>query len=269
MPIETNRWASKPLKTSAIEFLSAIRTQFPVSLIATPRAELKCRPVGEWKQVDSHPDFADFDQVPLTDGQGQRIEAVFERGQGRLALREDMFIAADAPLLSFLESADQQRFRFLVMDSTVSGMVTISDIQKLPVYSVLFSLLIAVEMSLMEWIRKRCGKDQDAWLARLEDNQQRDIERHWKQAQEKNLNIDRLNCASFHHEIVAAEGFGLFTGHADQQERLENLKALRNMVYHAAEFAPNAEEALKIPARVRDAHTVAAWLQEQIENQST
>jgi hypothetical protein len=240
-----------------------------VSLIATPRAELKCRPFGEWEDLGAHPDFADFDQVPLTDDQGQRIEAVFVREQGRLALREDMFIAADAPLLSFLESADQQRFRFLLMDSTVSGMVTISDIQKLPVYSVLFSLLIAVEMSLMEWIRKRCGKDQDAWLAKLKEKQRKNVEDYWKQAQEKNLNIDRLNCASLHHEIVAAEGFGLFTGHAAQQKRLQDLKALRNMVYHAAEFAPNAEEAIKIPARVRDAHTVVAWLQEQIEKQST
>ena len=141
-----NRWASKPLKTSAIEFLSAIRTQFPVSLIAIPRAELKCWTADGWEEVEAHPDFRDFDQVPLTDARGQRIEAVFERGNGRLALREDMFIAADAPLLSFLESADQQRFRFLLLDSTVSGMVTISDIQKLPVYSVLFSLLIPVEI---------------------------------------------------------------------------------------------------------------------------
>jgi hypothetical protein len=200
----------------------------------------------------------------LTDTRSQWIEAVFERGNGRLALREDMFIAADAPLLSFLESADQQRFRFLLLDSTVSGMVTISDIQKLPVYSVLFSLLIAVEMSLMEWIRRRCGQDQDAWLAELRVKQREKIEDYWKQAREKNLNIDRLNCASLHHEIVAAEGLGLFKGHAAQQRRLQDLKALRDMVYHAAEFAPNAEEALKIPARVRDAHTVAAWLQEQI-----
>ncbi len=144
--IEMNRWASDPLKTSAGDFLSAIRSQIPVSSIATPRANLKCERDCRWRTVEANPSLADFDQVPLTDDQGLRIESVFVRGKGRLQLREDMFMAADAPLLSFLESADQQQFRFLLVDSTVSGTVTISDIQKLPVYSVLFSLVVAVEM---------------------------------------------------------------------------------------------------------------------------
>ena len=152
-----NRWASQPLKTSANDFLAAVRSEIPVSLIATPRADLKCGCNRRWQEVEANADFADFDQVPLTDDEGHRIEGVFVRGEGRLELREYMFMAADAPLLAFLASADQQRFRFLLVDSTVSGMATISDVQKLPVYSVLFSLVVGVELLLMDWIRKKPG----------------------------------------------------------------------------------------------------------------
>lgn len=261
-----NRWASQPLKTSANDFLAAVRSEIPVSLIATPRAQLRCGCNRRWQQVEANADLADFDQIPLTDDEGLRIEAVFVRGEGRLELREDMFMAADAPLLSFLESADQNRFRFLLVDSTVSGMATISDIQKLPVYSVLFSLVVAVEMLLMDWIRKKCGKNQDEWLDHLTKSQRGTVEKHWKDALKENLAIDRLSCAAFGQEIQAAMGLGLFDNHDDQRTKLKALEQLRHQVCHATEFAPNLTQALKIPSQVRDARSVTLWLQKQIEN---
>ena len=54
--------------------------------------EHKCR----WQEVEVNPDLADFDQVPLTDDEGLRIEGVYVRGKGCLELREDMFMAATA-----------------------------------------------------------------------------------------------------------------------------------------------------------------------------
>src|SRR5690606_4928245 len=110
-------------------------------------------------------ELATFDQVPLTEG--DRIVAVFVRGEGVVELREDLFMAADAPLLTFLKTADRQRFRFLMEGEGISGLVTLSDIQKLPVYSVLFSLVVAAEMLLMDWIRKASGGDDEVWLRHL------------------------------------------------------------------------------------------------------
>jgi hypothetical protein len=262
------RWASRPLKTSANDFLAAVRSEIPVSLIATPRADLKCERGCRWQAVEANADLADFDQVPLTDDEGFRIEGIFVRGNGRLELREDMFMAADAPLLSFLESADQCRFRFLLVDSSISGMATISDIQKLPVYSVLFSLVVAVEMLLMDWIRKKCRKNQDEWLVHLTKSQRGNVERHWQNALKENLAIDRLSCAAFGHEIQAAAGLGLFDNHDGQHTRLKALEQLRHQICHATEFAPNLTQALKIPSQVRDAHSVTLWLQGQIAKQS-
>lgn len=262
-----NRWASQPLRTSAEDFFAAVRSAIPVSLIATPRANFKSERMTSWQKVEPNTELADFDQVPLTDDCGCRIEGVFVRGAGRLELREDMFMAADTPLISFLETADQQRFRFLLADSTVSGMVTISDIQKMPVYSVLFGLLVAVELLLMDWIRKECSKDENAWLDHLAKSQKGNIQKHWKEAVEQNLAIDRLSCATFGQEIQAADGLGLFKNHDNQKAKLKALAQLRHQVCHASEFAPNLGEALKIPRHVRDAQSVALWLQKQIENQ--
>lgn len=262
-----HRWASKPLKTSAKDFLSAVRSEIPVSLIATRRADLRCATLCRCQEIESNAELAGFDQVPLTDETGGRIEGVYVRGEGRLELREDMFMAADAPLLSFLESADQQRFRFLLVDTKVSGMATLSDIQRLPVYSVLFSLVMAVELLLMEWIRVKCHASQNEWVRHLNKKQREQIESRWKKAVRQNLAIDRLCCASLGQEIQAALALGLFKGHDSQRAKFEALRHLRNQVFHASEFAPNLKAALKIPTYVRDADSAAIWLQEQIENQ--
>jgi hypothetical protein len=259
------RWASNPLGTSASVFLAAVRSETPVALIGTPRADLKCRVKTRWRGIENDPGLADFDQVPLTNRDGVNIEAVFVRGTGFVDLQECMFVASDAPLISFLESADQQRFRFLLDDRSISGLVTLSDIQKLPVYSVLFGLVIAVEMLLVDWIRKTCGTDQDAWLEHLKKTQRGSVERYWKEASDRNLAIDRLSCASFGQEIQAAEGLGLFKMTEAHHRKLKALEALRHQICHAAEIALTPEQALTIPNHVRNAHATASWLQARIE----
>jgi hypothetical protein len=62
-------------------------------------------------------------------------------------------------------------------------------------------------------------------------------------------------------------GLGLFDKHDDQRTKLKALEQLRHQVCHATEFAPNLTQALKIPSQVRDAHSVAFWLHEQIAKQ--
>ncbi|MCC6474796.1 MAG: hypothetical protein IT514_13740 [Burkholderiales bacterium] len=262
------RWASTPLGTSASVFLTAVRSGTPVSLIATPRADLKVRQKARWRGTERDPELADFDQVPLTSRDGVSIEAVFVRGTGLVALHEGMFMASDAPLISFLESADQQRFRFLLDDRSISGLVTLSDIQELPVYSVLFGLVIPVEMLLVDWIRKTCGSKQNAWLDLLEKKQRGIVERYWKDANKRNLAIDRLSCASFGQEIQAAQGLGLFEGTETHYAQLKALETLRHQICHAAEIALTPEQALTIPNQVRNAHAMASWLQAEIQDLS-
>jgi hypothetical protein len=262
------RWASRVVDTKDGHFLQAIRSQGPVTLIATPRSALRCRPAPSWRRIENDSALADFDQIPLTSRDGRRIESVFVRGEGRAPLNADMFMAADAPLLSFVESADRQRFRFLLADGEVAGLVTLSDLQRLPVYALLFGLVIAVEVLLMDWIRKVCGAAADAWLEDLNAKQRGTIERHWKAAQRSNVAIDRLSCATFGQEIDAAIGLGLFMRDDESHQRLCALKTLRDQICHAAEVAPTPEYALKIPAHVRDAQRLAEWLQRASEEQS-
>jgi hypothetical protein len=255
-----NRWASPVLDGRGSQVLAAARSQGPVRLIATARDALACRPARQWRQVLRDASQSDFDQVPLTGEDGLRIESMFVRGQGRVPLVANMFMAADAPLLAFVQTADAQRFRLLVAEDEVVGMVTLSDLQRLPVYLLLFSLLIAVEVLLVEWIRKACGPNPDAWLAHLTRGQREMIDQHWRNAVRDNLAIDRLECASFGHEIAAVRALGLFKRGEATEAHLLALRDLRNRVYHAMKFAPSAEDALMVSAQAGSAQDLAAWL---------
>jgi hypothetical protein len=257
-------WASKTLGTPANEVIAAVRTGITIQSIATPRAKLVMREKGHWPNFKDEAELADFDHVPVTEG--DEIVGIYDREEGKTLrdLSESMFMAADASLLGYLEIADSRKFAFLVRESQIVGIVTLSDIQKLPVYCVLFSLLISVEMLLMECIRAACHDDPDKWMAYLDTGAKDKIEWYWRQAQQKNIALlDKLSCASFWNEMIAAQGLGLVT--EDEFATLEGLKELRDSTAHGKEIAFTPDRALEIPARVRDAMEIQAVLQEKLK----
>jgi hypothetical protein len=201
--------------------------------------------------VEADPTLTGFDQIPLTSSDGEHIEAIFVRPNGVTSLNEKMFMSAREPLVSFLETADAHRFRLLVDGTSIVGIVTLSDLQKLPVYSALFSLIAGVELMLVEWIRRESDGDDNAWLQHLTPNQRGRIDRYRRQAAAKNLEIERLSHASFGQEILAAIGMGLFEMEPELRSGLTELAELRHQVCHAADFAATPADALKVPHQVR------------------
>lgn len=244
-------WASKPLGTPSSQMIAEVRTGITVESIATRRDMLVTRQKSEWGKIQTESDLKEFDHVPVTEG--YEIVGVFDRESGTLKdLSEAMFLASDSSLLNFVEKADQQKFAFLVRESSIAGIVTLSDIQRLPVYCVLFSLLMTIEMLLMDWIRKSCRNNPEKWIEMLDPGAKARIDRYWQQAQDKNVALDRLSCASFGDELTVAEELGLFSSDSDSRVSLMNLKELRDMVCHGKEFALTPERALEIPVYVRN-----------------
>jgi hypothetical protein len=243
-------WASKQLGTPANEVIAVVRTGITIESIATPRSMLVLRQKRHWPDFMDESELKEFDHVPVTEG--DEIVGVYERERGTLRdLSETMFMASDSSLLSFAENADRRKFAFVVRESQIVGIVTLADIQKLPVYCVLFSLLMSVEMLLMETIRRACQEDPDEWMTHLDSRAIKQIERYWKQANQKNVAIDKLSCASFGDEVTAAEGLGLLS--SNESATLERLNDLRDLVCHGKEIALTPGRALEIPAHIRDA----------------
>jgi hypothetical protein len=258
-------FASKPLDTCSSQVIAEVRTGITVASIATPRDKLVCRETKRWPGFKDESDIQQFDHVPVTDGEDGEIVGVFDRKKGICRpLSEAMFLASDAGLLSFLEIADRQEFAFLVHQSRIAGLVTISDIQRLPVYCVLFTLLMSVEMLLMEWIRESCQLDPEKWLEKLDRSDQTRINSLWQRAQSKNVALDKLSYANFTQELTAAESLGLFASDPEALTSLRDLIELRNDVCHGKEIAPTLDRAMKVPTYVRKALSVEACLNDAL-----
>lgn len=263
----TERWASPLIDSGAGSILRVARSQGLVNLIATPWNVVVTRPAADWQAAAPDDALQDFDQIPLTAPDSPQVTAVYVRGIGVVPLHAGMFMAADAPLLTFVESADRQRFRLLVDGGEIVGLVTLSDLQRLPVYSLLFALVIAVESLLVEWVRVRCGNAPDAWLEHLSRMDREQIERFYTQSKIKNIAIDRLSCASFGQEVKVAIGLGLMREGDERHRAVLDLADLRNSVCHAKEFAATLELALGVPSRAREATGLAHWLEQALKSQ--
>lgn len=256
-------WASPVLPAQAGSVLQSARQMGTVAQIATAWDLVQTRPVDGAASIEQDEALRDFDQVPLVrDGQ---VHAVYLRPEGAVPVHSGMFMSATAPMLSFAETADTQRFRLLVHDGQLAGLVTLSDLQRLPVYALIFQLAIAVEVLLVEWLRARCRDEPDAWLSTLPARDQAQINGYYRAAQRKNVAVDKLTCASFGQEIVAAVQLGLMPADSDEHQQLQALIELRNDVCHAKEFAATPDLALRIPQKLRAADHLATCIRQALQ----
>ena len=100
-----------------------------------------------------------FSMKPPTDG---RIE------QHYAPLSEDYLIGADASILNFVMDADEMPCRLVISGARIVGLVSLSDLQKLPVRAALFALITGFEIAMFEAIKRECPNDDD-WKRYLSD----------------------------------------------------------------------------------------------------
>jgi hypothetical protein len=147
------RWPSRTAESNRMKLL---QDRLPVELIATPRtALLTCRSDETVAAVMARNDEG-FDYFAVIDAaergrerivglielvpylHGKKPESNVQDQMQRLS--EDNLIGADAGILTFLRSADRVGCRLVMSGAEISGLVTLSDLQQLPVRAALFAL---------------------------------------------------------------------------------------------------------------------------------
>lgn len=257
--------------------------EFGVSVSAIATFNLKtCGIDDDVTEILSHPDFQCFDAIPVSQ-QGQ-IAGLLHRAQSKHAqhpmippalvkdcmefLNESMLISAEASLLSYLAAADTSPCCLVLQGRKITGIVTISDLQKLPVRPVLFTLVTTVELLLAQWLRCHCSSDQD-WINLLTEQRRQKIEAQWNKLQQGNLAIDRITAAEFCDKRDACLKLGAFPQPTKPvKSQLERIEQLRNSVAHAGNYAINLENAQKVAQTVRFALALIQQLQASLRRDS-
>ena len=213
----------------------------------------------------AHPDGFDF--LPVTAGQHGPIVGLLRTtdtaadyaanvGDAMDPLSGANLIGADAPLLRFVCDADTIPCRLVLDGASISGIVTLSDLQRLPVRTAVFGLFIHLEMFLTQTLRDLRVGGIDP-ISSLPLGKRGRARKRWEGAQSQGMQRDQLGVLMFSEKRILAVDHAAF---ANVRDRLEQDLAfveqhLRNPTAHGNEFAltrASARDAADAARRLRE-----------------
>ena len=152
-------------------------------------------------------------------------------------------ISADDSILSFIETADRSPCRLLLHRKKITGIVTVSDLQQLPVRPILFLLVTHVELLMAESIRAS-GCAEETWINYLEPKRRDAVEKKWSNLVGSNLGIDKLTATEFcDKREILRNVVKLPVGRKKYEKQVGRIEWLRHSLAHAGEYARNRENA--------------------------
>jgi CBS domain-containing protein len=265
-------WAGPRFEEDEIRLPSAVEEGLAVGLIATFDLAT-CQADDELTDVRAREDLKIFDHVPVKEG--KYIVGLLDRtgrdsdaGSVRDAmqpLNESNLISAEASILSFIESAEDHPCRLVLRNSRIDGIVTIADLQKLPVRPALFLLITHVELLMARWIRSR-GLLEDTLLSKLSEGRRNKTEDKWVQLQTDNLAVDKVSATEFCDKVDLLMKCDFpVVSKVKARSELKRIEGLRDMVAHAGDYALTAKNAVKTIETVRMARRWISRLEEELE----
>jgi hypothetical protein len=186
--------------------------------------------------------YPDFDQIPVASGQS--VIGVLLRGaavDGHLAqdcmckLQGDLLTAADQPLLPLLEDLLTPPYFRLVVDGKGNrGIVTRSDVVKLPVRILAFTLVAHVESILTRMISERCP-DTSSLISNLDEGARKKLEEDLEKYKQQRADPPAIEFLTFYQKIEL--GRKLFKFSIRCTTDLHSIRGVRNEVDHLHDFA--------------------------------
>ena len=245
----------------------------PVRLIATPRSSFKtCRTDEDLARVVER-NVESFDYFPVVDAAEDERETIiglidlvpFMHGatpQGMVKdrmrrLSEDSLIGADASILAFVMGADRHRCRLVVSGSEISGLVSLSDLQRLPVRAALFAMITLAEITMAGAIRREFNGS-DAWIDRLSPDRQSNVKDETKKSATEDTFVDNLLFTQFADKITIIRKGSLFKENKTALKTdMQVVQKLRNQLAHANNYASTRAAAEHVCRIVR---SIANWV---------
>ena len=263
-------------RTRAGDAFETLHRGLTVGLISTPRDDLKtCSLDDSIADVIMHTTES-YDYLPVTAEERGRIVGLFhavdftDKSEGRVREHcrpqsEEHLIGADASILDFIRQADCRPCRLVVSGTGIVGLVTLSDLQKLPVRAVLLALLTGLEISMSEAI-SRCFPTPEDWLPFLSEGRQKKLQQEIHKSKDEDGFVNELLFTQFcDKRDILARLPCFFSRKKDLRERLKEIEKLRDRLAHANDYAATPDAQRKVCVVVRN----LLELREEFENVKT
>lgn len=239
--------------------MTSFERAFQVRHIATFDLS-KCDANEDAQQVFIH--YPDFDQIPVVEN--DRVIGILEQsgeilpGPVRSQMRsidESVLIAADEPINRILPLLSRpQSYRLVLEGTRINGVVTRSDVLKLPVRLYTFGIVTHLETVMAQIVEQRRS---GTWLDLLKESRKKKLEGKQAELQRRRVNPPLLELTDFcDKRDMVRSILGLTNKFKDE---LEGIEELRNQVAHAGNYAANNAEFATFLNRLEQAHH---WIKE-------
>ena len=184
--------------------------------------------------------------VLVRDG-GQADSGPFVRDRMKPLSEGDM-VAADLCIGSYLECSVTQPYHLVIQEDKIVGIVTKSDLLKLPVRVYIFTLLSHLETSMLEFIREKLSETD--WIKALSPGRQKKLNCEWNRVQGKDLQIEKIYYTQWSDKRDIIKKLHL-KGEPQRSfvSNLKDLEKLRNNIVHANEYLENPTHLLDMCRR--------------------
>ena len=250
---------------SGPDVLERVQRSLTVDMVMTPRAALETCRCDETVNAVMARNTENFSYLPVVDGK-ERILGLYcaarwsgEKkpkepiGDDFLPFSEDIVIGADASIIDFVQSADERQTRLVVSGDRVAGLVSLSDLQQLPVRAALFTLITRLEMAMAQRIEDEWRDDvSTGWLELLSGERRKRIQEAVEKAKQEDGFVSEIAFSQLSDKAKIIRKKGLVSGSGSSLARdFEAIRQLRDAIAHANSYAESPEAASAACAAVR------------------
>lgn len=251
--------------------LAAVEASLPIRLIATHKDHLLTADLGEPLEAVKLRNTGDYDHIPVVDRTAGEFRVVGLLDLPELADRAPQTRASDAmtplsgadliggdgSILSFVRTAVDRPCRLVVSDAGVSGLVTLSDLQRLPVRACLFALITHLEASLAAAIDREFGGT-TGWMDRLSSKRAGEVGAKANASRSGDGFVNLLLFTEFADKCDIVRKSPRFDRSGTQAETQK--KAIRKLRDHVAHANDYADTRTRAEETCRTVKLIDAWL---------
>jgi CBS domain-containing protein len=255
-------WATN--HDASLEGLRRVQGSLTVDLIMAPRSSFRtCTPNETAAQVKGR-NADGFSYFPVIDDDGRivglyRAEQWFHEdapdstiGEDFERLSEEIVIGADASIFDFVMQADTKPTNLVVSGNKIAGLISLSDLQQLPVRAALFALITSLEMAMAARIDRHWADQPDGWHNLLDDSARKALEKKVLKAKSDDSFVGSVVLSQFSDKSRVAWEAGFLGGHEEvNHDCLDKIRLLRNDLAHGNQFAETPSKAREVCGLVR------------------
>lgn len=262
-----NARTDTPVDTISSAGMRAFQSGLPVRLIATQRADLMtCAKDEPLARVIERNRDTRFDYLPVIgkaeDDEGQivgmlemaavtGIAGSFAAGERMNMLSERYLVGADASIIEFIRHADERPCRLTVAGETISGLVCLYDMQKLPARAALFAMITQLEISMTELIAGLYGVG-GAWLTCLTADRRAKVDHEIADAKQKDALVNPLLYTQFGDKVTILRKSECVERKNRFRGDMTAIQRLRDSLAHANDYAGTRDECRAVCETVRN-----------------